>query len=269
MSSQVKAVDAYNAAADAYDDPANAFWEHFGRRTVERLGLTPGAHVLDVCCGSGASAIPAARAVGGNGRVIGVDLADKLLDLARRKAERHGLTNVQFRSGDMLNPGLPPSSFDAAICVFGIFFVPDMAAAVETLSQLVRPGGIIAITTWGPRFLEPLTTVFWDAVQQVRPDLDRRFRPWDRVSDPEAVRALFAGTDVASLDVEPEFGTHPLREPDDWWAMVLGTGYRATIEQLTIEDRASVREACLAHVRDARVTAVETNVVYAIATRAR
>src|SRR4029453_11580492 len=96
-----KAATTYNAAADFYDHPANTFWERYGRRTVERLGLTAGQGVLDVCCGSGASAIPAARIVGPGGSVIGVDLAQNLLELARSKAQQQGLENVDFQSGDM------------------------------------------------------------------------------------------------------------------------------------------------------------------------
>src|SRR5262245_25269799 len=130
---QIKAAAAYNAAADAYDDPANSFWDRFGRRTIARLGLYKGERVLDVCCGSGASAIPAAEAVGPEGSVLGIDLAEKLLALARAKAAARGLTNATFQSGDMLDPGLPEASFDAVVCVFGIFFVPDMAAAARGL----------------------------------------------------------------------------------------------------------------------------------------
>src|SRR5258708_31213857 len=88
---------AYSAAADYFDDPVNSFWERFGRRTVERLDLAPGARVLDVCCGSGASAIPAAEAVGALGQVLGVDLAEPLLALGRAKAKRRGLQQVTFR----------------------------------------------------------------------------------------------------------------------------------------------------------------------------
>jgi len=100
---QVKAAATYNAAADAYDDPANAFWDRFGRRTVERLRLAPGARVLDACCGSGASAIPAAERAGPDGRVLGIDLAQNLLALARAKAAARGLRNIEFRTGDMLD----------------------------------------------------------------------------------------------------------------------------------------------------------------------
>src|SRR5215470_8786517 len=93
---QARAATTYNAAADRYDDPANTFWARFGRRTIERLQLRPGQRVLDVCCGAGASAIPAAEAVGAEGRVLGVDLAENLIALARRKAESLGLAHASF-----------------------------------------------------------------------------------------------------------------------------------------------------------------------------
>jgi SAM-dependent methyltransferase len=71
-------------------------------------------------------------------------------------------------------PALRSEPFDIVICVFGIFFLPDMAAAVAELWRLVRPGGALAVTVWGPRFLEPATTAFWDAVGAERPDQARR-----------------------------------------------------------------------------------------------
>src|SRR5262245_5842720 len=108
-----KAAATYNAAADFYDHPTNTFWERFGRRTVERLRLVPGARVLDVCCGSGASAIAAAQAVGPGGSVIGIDLAENLLELAHAKAKQQDLTNVHFETGDFTNLHFADESFDA------------------------------------------------------------------------------------------------------------------------------------------------------------
>ena len=99
---KAKAATTYNAAADYYDDPANSFWERFGRATVERLQLPSGARVLDVCCGSGASALPAAEIVGPQGFVLGIDLAANLLELARMKAAKRGLMNTQFGSATCL-----------------------------------------------------------------------------------------------------------------------------------------------------------------------
>src|SRR3954462_7347574 len=101
---------AYDAAADHYDQPALAFWEKYGRATILRLGLPPGAKVLDVCCGSGASALPAAAAVGPAGRVLGVDLAPGLVERARVKARERGLAQVKFEACDLTELREPAES---------------------------------------------------------------------------------------------------------------------------------------------------------------
>jgi len=224
--------------------------------------------VLDVCCGSGASAIPAAQAVGPRGRVLGVDLAANLLALAREKAGVLELGNLELRTGDLLELGLPPASFDAVVCVFGVFFVPDMPAAVRALWRLVRPGGRLALTTWGPRLFEPVNSVFWRAIAERRPELHRSFNPWDRITDPVAVRELLSEGGVPAgerAEVVAESATHPIDSSADWWALVLGSGYRGTVDLLSPSDRAHVQAACAAFIRAERVRSVETNVVYAVA----
>jgi ubiquinone/menaquinone biosynthesis C-methylase UbiE len=263
-----RAAKAYNAAADAYDEPANSFWRRFGRETIERLQLAPGARVLDVCCGSGASALPAAEAVGPTGSVLGVDLATKLLELARSKAAAQGLRNVEFRHGDLLDLGLPDAHFDAAVCVFGIFFVPDMPAAVRALWRVVKPGGKLAITTWGPRFFEPATTVFWNSIRDERPDLYKGFNPWDRICEPPALRALLREGGVDQAEIVAQSGEHPIPTPEAWWAAVLGSGYRGTLDQLDAAARERVHQKNLDYIRNSGVRSVEANVVYAVAEKA-
>jgi ubiquinone/menaquinone biosynthesis C-methylase UbiE len=261
-----KAAATYNAASDFYDHPANTFWERYGRQTVERLKLPEGAHVLDVCCGSGASALPAAEAVGpgaAGGSVTGVDLAENLLELARAKAKQRGLTNIQFETGDMTNLRFDTDSFDVVVCVFGIFFVPDMEAALRELTRVARSGGRVAITTWGPRFFEPVSTAFWNAVREVRSDLYKGFNPWDRISEPETLRTLLASASLTEIEVVPETGAQPVNSPEDWWAAVVGSGYRGTVDQLSASEREQVRAQNLAFIRDHEIRSVEANVIYA------
>lgn len=255
----------YNAAADCFDASPLGFWERIGRRTVERLGALPGARVLDVCCGSGASAIPAAQAVVPQGRVLAVDIAQKLLDLGAAKAARLHVRNLEFRCIDLEMLDEPDGSFDAVVCVFGIFFFPDMPAAVRRLWRLVRPGGRLAITTWGPRVLEPGSTIFWEAVRRERADLFRAFNPWERIDDPESLRALLMQADVRAAEIAAEAGVQPLRSPDDFWTIVMGSGYRGTLAQLDAAACERVRAATLAEIAAHSVSAVEANAVYAIA----
>jgi len=258
-----KAATTYNAASDFYDHPANTFWARYGRRTVERLKLASGERVLDVCCGSGASAIPAAEIVGQDGSVVGVDLAENLLELARGKSKQRGLTNIHFKSGDLTRLPFEDESFDTVVCVFGIFFVPDMESALRELKRVVRKGGRVAITTWGPRFFEPASTVFWNSIRDVRPDLYKSFNPWDRISEVDAVRQLLAGAGLNEIEAVAESDSQTVNAPEDWWAMIMGSGYRGTVEQLSPEDRERVRNANLDFIERTSLRELEANVIYA------
>jgi SAM-dependent methyltransferase len=222
----IKAMSAatYAATADHFDDPLLSFWDRFGRETVTRIGLRTGERVFDACCGTGASALPAAHLVGATGHVLGCDLSEPALVLARAKARAEGLTNTEFRSVDVEHTGLPSESFDAVVCQFGVFFLPDMVAAMAELWRLVRPGGTLAVTVWGPDFLEPGTAAFWAAVGAERPDLVGGFHPW---------------------------------------TMVLGTGFRATVAQLDPAAAGRVRAASVEWLRRHEVHELGANVIYA------
>jgi ubiquinone/menaquinone biosynthesis C-methylase UbiE len=266
-SAQDRAAFTYNAAADFFDASPLSFWDYFGRRTIELASLPSGSRVLDVCCGTGASALPAAEAVGPKGKVIGVDLAKQLLESARTKAIQRRLGNIEFEIGDMLSMRFPVASFDAVVCVFGIFFVPDMAKAVSELWSRIRPGGKLAVTTWGPNFCEPASDAFWRSIKNVRPDLHKGFNPWDRIDSPASLRDIFDQARIASPNITREDRLHPINSAEDWWTIVLGSGYRGTIEQLDLAERQKVQEANLAFIRDEKISAIETNVLYALATK--
>jgi ubiquinone/menaquinone biosynthesis C-methylase UbiE len=262
---KTRAAAAYNTAADYFDHPVSSFWHRFGRRTVDRLGLRAGETVLDVCCGSGGSALPAAEAVGPNGKVVAIDLAERLVALGAAKAHERGLDNLEFRTGDMLALDHPDGAFDVVICVFGIFFVPDMAAAARELWRMVRPGGRIAITTWGPELFEPANSAFWEAIRMERPDLMKGFNPWERISTPAGLRAMLAGAGITEVEIIAETGTHRLNAPEDWWLIAMGSGYRGTLAQLDAATLARVHDRNLAVLGPC--DAIETNVVYGVATR--
>ncbi len=257
---KVRVARTYDAASDHFDHHALSFWRLFGERSAARAGLQPGERVLDVACGSGASAIPAARAVGPKGFVLGLDLAYGLLELARKKSA--GLNQIEFRLGDFEAAAIPESSFDAVLCVFGIFFFPDMPAALQRMYRALRPGGRMVITTWGPDLFEPLNTEFWDAVREQRPDLYKGFNAWDSLTTPDLVRGVFDRAGIPVNEIAAESNLHPMKAGDEW-AVVLGTGYRGTLDQLTADGRERVRFACSCVAGQP----LRTDVIYATARR--
>jgi ubiquinone/menaquinone biosynthesis C-methylase UbiE len=262
-----KAAASYNAAADHFDDEALSFWDLVGKRTVTNLKLQAGAKVLDVGCGTGASALPAAQVVGKKGFVVGVDLAARLLERARAKAMTAGLANVEFRLADMTALEYPDGNFEAVVSVFSIFFVPDMEGLVRELWRMVRPGGKLAITTWGPRIFEPAYSRWLIAVGKERPDLVTAFNPWDRITDVISVRKLLQEGGVRDAEVISEEGVQPLRSADDWWTIALGSGLRWTIEQMGPETAARVKADNVGWLTENKIGRVETNAIYAIGTK--
>ena len=170
-----------------------------GRKTVQLAGVAPGHQVLDVCCGSGASAIPAAERVGSSGCVTGVDLADKLLELAREKAVRRGLANIRFVVGDMDSLDVADGSVDVVLCVLGLYFARDLPAAIREFWRTLRRGGTLAVTTWGPRALEPANSMFLQAAAVELPDIG--LRPdavsWARINEPVTLTRVFSDAGVS------------------------------------------------------------------------
>jgi SAM-dependent methyltransferase len=185
----------------------------------------------------------------------------------RGRAAAEGFGNIAFRDGDARSTGLPSASFDCVICVFGVFFASDMPAFVAEMWRLVRPSGRLAVTTWGPGLFEPANSIFWGAVRKLEPRLFKAFNPWDEITTATALRSLFERSGIESAVCEAVPGQHRLDAPKDFWDVVLGSGYRATVESLAADKREALREHVLAAVRDQAVTVLRTDVVYGIAER--
>jgi hypothetical protein len=128
-------------------------------------------------------------------------------------------------------------------------------------------GGVLAITTWGPRIFSPAYEIWREAVRRARPDLYTAFNPWDRITTPEAVGKLLSDGGAQDIEVVAEDGHQPLRTPEEFWTIALGSGLRWTIDQMGPQLALSVKQEVLHHLVTRAVDRVETNVIYAIARR--
>ncbi|UCE62572.1 MAG: class I SAM-dependent methyltransferase [Nitrospirota bacterium] len=113
---------------------------------IERRSIERGMRVLDVACGTGNTAIPAAKA-GAN--VTGVDIATNLLEQGRIRASGEGV-NIQFDEGDAEALPYPDSSFDLVVSMYGAMFAPRAERVAAELVRVCRPGGEIAMANWTP-----------------------------------------------------------------------------------------------------------------------
>jgi SAM-dependent methyltransferase len=141
-------------------NPNKALWEkgdftriaesmrESGEALVSTLGITEGLEVLDLGCGDGTTAVPAAR-LGAN--VLGVDIASNLVEAGNARAQSLGLTNCRFQEGDASDLSeLEDDSFDLVISIFGAMFAPKPFEVAKELVRVTRPGGRIVMGNWIP-----------------------------------------------------------------------------------------------------------------------
>src|SRR5213592_1482752 len=120
------------------------------KRLVELAGVEPGSRVLDVAAGYGEPALTAARTAGAEGRVVATDISAEMIAVGRARAAAAGVENIEFVESDAASLEFSAASFDAALSRWGIIFEPDGEAAGARVRQFLKPGGRMAIASWGP-----------------------------------------------------------------------------------------------------------------------
>src|SRR5437773_1615155 len=141
-------------------NPNKALWEkgdftrvadtmrESGEALMQRLGITKGMKLLDLGCGDGTTAMPAAK-LGAD--VLGIDIARNLVEAGNKRAAEHGLTNLKFQEGDASNlEQVPDNSFDLVVSIFGAMFAPKPFDVAKEMARVTRPAGRIVMGNWIP-----------------------------------------------------------------------------------------------------------------------
>jgi SAM-dependent methyltransferase len=141
-------------------NPNKALWEkgdftrvavtmrESGESLVNTLGIEPGMSVLDLGCGDGTTAVPAAQR---GADVLGVDIASNLVEAGNARAESLGLGNLRFREGDASDlTGVADDSFDLVVTIFGAMFAPRPFDVAKEIVRVTRPGGRVVMGNWIP-----------------------------------------------------------------------------------------------------------------------
>lgn len=170
---------------DRFFDQQMAF---LNDRLVADARLRSGMQVLDLGSGTGYPALLVAQTVGPAGRVIGLDLAEQMLAVARRKAASLGLANVTFRTADVTALPFEAQSFDGVTSRFCLMFLPEIPKAAAEIARVLRPGGWVATAVWSLPEKNPSIGLSMDAISKVierpppdptAPSIFRLARPGD------------------------------------------------------------------------------------------
>jgi ubiquinone/menaquinone biosynthesis C-methylase UbiE len=175
---------------------------------VESLDIMPGEKVIDVACGSGNCAIPAARRAWGN--TVGVDYVPELLERGRERAAAERL-EIEFIEGDAENLPFEDATFDVVVTTFGSMFAPNQEKAAAELLRVCKPGGRIGMANWTP---EGVTGNMFQINAKHAPPPPGAPSPltWGKE---EQLREWF-GDEVSSLEVNRKQCIFRFRSPDHW-----------------------------------------------------
>jgi SAM-dependent methyltransferase len=170
---------------------------------VDRAGLTPGERVIDVGCGSGATAIAFARKVAPSGHVLGVDVSGPMLEWARQAAPKD--LPIEFVQADATVYPFEPGSFDVLASRFGVMFFADPVLSFANMRKALRPSGRLAFACWrepreNPFFMAPLSAAYKHVpkLPQQGPDDPGPFA----FASEERVRRILADSGFTGVELE-------------------------------------------------------------------
>lgn len=203
-------------------NPNKALWEkgdftrlaatmrESGDEVIAGLGVGPGLDVLDLGCGDGTTALPAALR---GARVLGVDIASNLVAAGNARAQAEGLANLQFQEGDASRlDGLADGRFDLLVSVFGAMFAPRPIDTAREMVRVTRPGGRIMMGNWIPGDPTLIARVLQICSTYSPPPPDGFVSPvtWGKE---DLVRERFAAAGIAPGRIHCERATYTFRYP--------------------------------------------------------
>jgi len=208
--------EAANAAQIEYwNDKAGTTWARFqeqldrqiaplGDAAMRALAPQPGERILDIGCGCGQTTLALAAEVTPGGSVVGLDISQPMLEVARRRAA--GTDNVAFREADAQTDDFGRNGFDAVFSRFGVMFFADPAAAFANIATKLVEGGRLTFVCWRPLSENAWMRVPLEAALPLLPPLPRPdpLAPGPfAFADADRVRAILSGSGWHSVNVEP------------------------------------------------------------------
>ena len=192
------------AAAEAYEAMfVPALFAEWAPHLLDAAEVQPGQTVLDVACGTGVVARAARERLAGNGTVVGVDLNEAMLTVARRLDP-----DIDWRQGDAGALPLPDDSFDVVLCQAALMFFPDRAQALREMARVARRDATVAVQVWASLDAQPAYGPLVDvAARHAGPEAVQLLSAYWALGDRDVVRALLEDAGLAVTAATSRVGT--------------------------------------------------------------
>lgn len=238
----------FDQLSAGYDNPVTRFFPFCADRLTDYLKPRPGSKVLDVATGTGVVAVALAQALSNGGRVTGIDISAGMLDKAEENIRKMALNNIDLHEMDAENLEFRAGYFHYVVCSYGLFFMPDMQAALKEWVRVLQAGGKLAFSCFETTAFEPMLTDFAERLQTFGVQLpegpfgSRRITSLDHCTDLLGE----AGLEDVSAEVV-QIGYH-LKDESEWWEVLSNTAMRGLFEQVAPQQQEEFRQQHLAFV---------------------
>ena len=228
----------FGRAAPTYDQVGPRFFSHFGRRLVTLAQIPSGANILDVATGRGAVLFSAAKVVGQQGHVTGIDLSEMMIQENGETIKRLDLQNVKLQRMDAEYLEFPDESFDCVLCSFAIFFFPQLDQALSEMRRVLKPNGQIAVTTWAGtrdekwKWLKELIETYLPSESEPEQICDPQSTSKPIFNTLEGLDAILASAGFVNIRVFSESTEFVYADEGEWWSTLWSHGMRADLEDI-------------------------------------
>jgi ubiquinone/menaquinone biosynthesis C-methylase UbiE len=222
---------AWDLCAENYDRCLTQAFTPIARKLVSLVQLRSGQRVLDVATGNGLAALLAARLVGPQGRVVGVDLSETMVALARNRAREEGVNNADFFAMDAEDLDLPPHSFDAVICALGLMLFPQPDRALGEMHRVLKMGGHFALAVFGRGSRVALRALMEPFIPLMPPPPQRGPSIFG-YGRSEVLEAAVEAAGFSVVRTEQQAHTLTFSEAEGAWEMLLSLGRLAQMHSM-------------------------------------
>lgn len=189
-----------------FQEPLDRQIEPLGLAAIDALQPVPGEHIIDIGCGCGQSTLALAARVAPTGSVLGIDLSQPMLEVARQRPRPAANLRVEFRQLDAQTGAIGRGIFDAAFSRFGVMFFSDPVAAFSNIRASLKPGGRLVFVCWRPLGENPWMQAPLQAalpfIPPVAPPDPTAPGPF-AFADPSRVRSILTEAGFASVTTDP------------------------------------------------------------------
>lgn len=225
-------------------DEGNKFHPALANRLIELARLQKGQRVLDIATGTGLVAIAAARIVGSEGRVVGVDISKGMLEQAQRKIDMNGLKNVELLETDADYLDFTDGSFDTILCSSAIAYLTDIRSALQHWYRFLKPGGLVAFSCLAETDLT-VSIMFREKAQNYGISIPN---PNEPLGTPQKCHNLLVEAGFKDIEVVTEQFDYYFSDAERLWHKIANSAFGFQVKELPLERLEQLKAEYIAEV---------------------